>query len=201
MAVDRARDEAARRRTVLRAEIFIAAVLGSFQVVLWTLTLAALPHGPIHSIHHHAFGVKGIAGSVAIYLVAGTAAVIWVDRLRFIDGWFVGVAGVWLICLMMWLFSTFYYFWGDVPNWNKPLTHGDAVFLAIGTLTTGASGITPMTGNARGLMGIQMAADLFLLVLVGGFVIDRLTTRSPTNASAPALKAPGPPSGQRPPAV
>jgi hypothetical protein len=81
-------------------------------------------------------------------------------------------------------FAFIYWRSGTAANWGMPLSHLDALFLAVGTLTTaGAAGIVPHTEWARGMLAIQMVVDIVSVTLVTGLVISRLSVR---RARAPA---------------
>jgi Ion channel len=73
-------------------------------------------------------------------------------------------------------FAFIYWRGGTRANWGMPLSHIDALFLTIGTLTTaGTGGIAPHTEWARGMLTIQMTVDIVSVTLITGLVIARLT--------------------------
>lgn len=75
-------------------------------------------------------------------------------------------------------FAAIYWRSGTRANWGMALTHLDAVFLTVGTLTTaGASGISPHTEWARGMLTLQMTIDIVSVTLITGLVIARLSER------------------------
>jgi hypothetical protein len=70
-------------------------------------------------------------------------------------------------------YSLLYYRLGNSPNWNVPLTKDDAIYLTVGTLTTGAGGVTPISEAAHNALMVQQAIDLLILTVVVAFVLDR----------------------------
>jgi hypothetical protein len=71
-------------------------------------------------------------------------------------------------------FSWFYWLYGGVGNFTKPLTHLDAVYFAVGTLSTAGTGSLSATSEtARGIQMAQMLLDLGLTLLVLGVVVAR----------------------------
>jgi hypothetical protein len=72
--------------------------------------------------------------------------------------------------LLVALFSTIYYTHGTTRNWSKPLSHIDAVYVTVGTLTTaGTSGVAAESRFAHGVLTSQMVLDL--VVITGAFSI------------------------------
>ncbi len=81
--------------------------------------------------------------------------------------------------------SLFYYRLGNPPNWNIPLTKDDAIYVTVGTLTTGASGISPVSEAAHNALIIQQVVDLLILSVVIAFVVDRFRHRAESDSSHP----------------
>ena len=80
--------------------------------------------------------------------------------------------------------SLFYYSTGTRANWNMRLSHLDAFFVAVGTLTTGgASGIIPLSETARSIMLCQMVADFVVVTFVIGAMVQRLSARTPKTSA------------------
>lgn len=78
-----------------------------------------------------------------------------------------------LISFVTWVFASLYYFLiGMAGNFNVPLSHVDAVFVALGTLSTaGTGGITAHSEVARGLLTVQMFVDFSLLAAAVAWVV------------------------------
>jgi hypothetical protein len=75
-------------------------------------------------------------------------------------------------------FAFIYWRSGTRANWGMPLSHLDALFLTIGTLTTAGTG-APHTEWARGMLTLQMAVDVVCVTLITGLVISRVSSRRP----------------------
>ena len=91
-------------------------------------------------------------------------------------GWAVAsvVNGVLLVVIQ---FANWYVSFGNIANWNRPLTRIDALQLSLGQLTTaGAPGITPTSELARRLMTTQLGVDILVAVVLFGLFVDRLAT-------------------------
>jgi hypothetical protein len=71
-------------------------------------------------------------------------------------------AVVWLILYLIWLFSFVYYLLGNLHHWSTPLSHVDAIYVTVGTLTTAGSA------------GISAKGDLTHSVLIGQMILDLL---------------------------
>lgn len=108
----------------------------------------------------------------------------------------VAVVGLWLVSTVVFVFAFAYYHDGLAYDFTPALNKGHALFLALGTLTTGAPGITPRTSDARGLMMVQMATDLIIITFVVGLTLDRLTRGRREQTASPSEQSP--PGPQRP---
>jgi hypothetical protein len=70
-------------------------------------------------------------------------------------------AVVWLVLYLIWTFSFTYYLLGSPHYWSKELSHVDAIYVAVGTLTTaGSAGISASDDLTRGILIGQMVIDL-----------------------------------------
>jgi hydrogenase maturation factor len=77
-------------------------------------------------------------------------------------------------------FSTLYWNYGSAANFSVSLTRLDAVYFAIGTLTTAGTGtIAAISQTARGIQTVQMILDLVLVVFAVTLVLglSRLALR------------------------
>ena len=73
------------------------------------------------------------------------------------------------------VFSQLYWGYGTSSNFSTQLTRLDAIYFAIGTLTTAGTGNINATSEfARGLQTIQMMLDLALIVFAVALVMPRL---------------------------
>lgn len=73
-------------------------------------------------------------------------------------------------------FSGIYFDIGTSQNWNVPLSHLDALFVTVGTLTTAGTGnIVAVSEEARGFMLIQMAIDFTVVAVVVSLLLTRMS--------------------------
>lgn len=104
--------------------------------------------------------------------------------LRKAPTWLGLVAAANAILLVLVDFATFYWVMGTRQNWNMRLSHWDALFVAVGTLTTAGMGdIQPRSGFARRLLTLQMGFDLVVFTAIAGLVVYKLTASRPGDAS------------------
>lgn len=76
-------------------------------------------------------------------------------------------------------FTALYYAVGTSHNFSMPLSHGDALYLAIGTLSTAGTGSVVATSQlARAIQSAQMVLDLGLVVFAVGLIIGRFVSRT-----------------------
>ena len=101
---------------------------------------------------------------------------------------------LWLLCgliftgfsLIMISFSFLYWAYGQPGNFNIWLSHLDAVYFTLGTLTTAGTGnIVATSETTRAIQSIQMAVDLGFTLLAVGILVSRL----PSSANKPDLNA------------
>ena len=83
---------------------------------------------------------------------------------------FVGFASLTLI------FSAFYWEYGQYGNFNLRLSHLDAFYFTLGTLSTAGTGNIVATSEAtRAVQSIQMVVDFGYILVVAGVLVSRLT--------------------------
>lgn len=76
-------------------------------------------------------------------------------------------------------FAYLYWTHGTVHDFSQPLSHTDALYFALGTLSTAGTGtISATSETSRGLVSLQMAVDILLLVVAVGMAISRLAAGS-----------------------
>lgn len=83
------------------------------------------------------------------------------------------------------MFSLIYWTYGTSHNFSTKLTHLDAIYFTIGTLSTAGTGsIVPVSELARGLQTLQMLLDLGFLLVAVTLVVGRLAaTRADSKSS------------------
>jgi Ion channel len=75
-------------------------------------------------------------------------------------------------------FSILYWNYGTTGNFTEHLTRLDAVYFAIGTLTTAGTGnVSAVSQLARGLQALQMALDIGFLVFVVALAVAEIFSR------------------------
>lgn len=82
-----------------------------------------------------------------------------------------------VLSLLLQLFSFMYWADGTTNNFSTRLSHLDAFYFALGTLTTAGTGdISAISETARGLQTLQMGFDLALIGFVVALVLARYAT-------------------------
>jgi hypothetical protein len=75
-------------------------------------------------------------------------------------------------------FSILYWNYGTATNFNEYLTRLDAVYFAVGTLTTAGTGtISAVSQLARGLQGLQMALDIGFILFAVALAVAEISAR------------------------
>jgi len=86
-------------------------------------------------------------------------------------------------------FSYLYWNYGSRANFNIDLSRLDAIYFALGTLSTAGTGnITAISETARGLQSLQMALDLGLVLFAVGLVLGRFSSASEQTLCSCSLK-------------
>jgi hypothetical protein len=81
--------------------------------------------------------------------------------------------------LLLELFSSEYWSYGTTRNFTRPLSHLDAFYFALGTLTTAGTGnISATSETSRGIQALQMGLDLIFIGFVVTLVVTRYSTLS-----------------------
>ncbi len=166
-----ARQEASkRRRRALHANLALSIVMMVLTDVIIFQGFLASPTGSV--------GVFGIVTVLACALLQGsllaaTAMVqpTWNALLMAANMLFIVVVG----------FGGLYYEIGKASNWGLTLTHLDAIYVALGTLSTAGTGnIAPISETSRCLVSLQMGADIVVVVLALGVLVGRISQAAPS---------------------
>jgi voltage-gated potassium channel len=73
------------------------------------------------------------------------------------------------------MFSVIYWTYGTAGNFSTRLTHLDAIYFTVGTLSTAGTGsLVPVSQLARGLQTLQMLLDLGFVLVAVTLVVGRL---------------------------
>ena len=87
---------------------------------------------------------------------------------------------VYYLATFIGMFAVIYWNYGTSKNFNVPLTHLDAIYFTIGTLSTAGTGNLVATSEfARGLQCLQMVLDLGFLLVAVTLVVTRLASHKP----------------------
>jgi hypothetical protein len=77
------------------------------------------------------------------------------------------------------VFSYQYWSYGTARNFNHPLTHLDALYFTLGTLTTAGTGnLVAISETARRIQTLQMFLDLALVVFALGLIFVRFSSHA-----------------------
>lgn len=86
--------------------------------------------------------------------------------------------------VLLFEFSAFYWSSGTRVNFNIQLSHLDAIYFALGTLSTAGTGNIFATSElARGVQALQMVFDIVLLVFIAGLAVTRISEASPRKSN------------------
>jgi hypothetical protein len=83
---------------------------------------------------------------------------------------------VYFFALLLEIFTDLYWSYGTIKNFSIPLSHLDALYFTLGTLTTGTGNISAISETSRRIQTAQMGID-FLLI---GFIVALLLARYST---------------------
>jgi len=79
--------------------------------------------------------------------------------------------------VLVYTFATLYYEWGLRINWGRSLSHVDALFIALGTLTTAGTGELHASSElARCLVLIRMVVDILMFTGIMAVVTGRIAS-------------------------
>jgi hypothetical protein len=153
-------------------------------LALWLLTiLVGVGYWWLYSIlkaprHGVLFGSPP-AAAVVIIIVAlfGAISVLYLVRIR---AHWSGLSALLahVISSAVWSFSTLYFQLSGNQPWAfsaRPLSHIDAFYFTLGTLTTAGSSISPISQAAKMAVSGQLVIDLLLMGVVLGVVASRVS--------------------------
>jgi hypothetical protein len=130
---------------------------------------------------HPSTGAWPLIG-VGVFVVSaglGVLACIAVARTPGVAAGWVAALAAWFTLFVVFAFAMEYYTLGTKAHWSKALTHVDALYVAVGTLTTAGTGNINAEGDkARLLLTGQMLADILVVTVLGAIVVHRFTRKS-----------------------
>jgi hypothetical protein len=167
-------------KTRVPAWIVVSRLFGC-EALLWSYFLLFASRGSSSFVHlgprGHTSRIIEAAGSAVLITALALAPI---KRIRRKVDPLTEVIAVAIYCLsaVVYVFATLYYEYG-LNNWTKPLSHVDAIFVALGMLTTAGTGeLQASTDFARGLLVMQMVADLLVFTAIVGVVTHRIVGES-----------------------
>ncbi len=147
-----------------------------FQLALYLWIQASVWWTFATSTHRSALGL-----GPTIALAVASFAILLIPVMRAGQGWPTGTLIVLVMGALSYLielFANLYWNSGTRANWGAPLSHIDAVYIALGTLTTAGSGrLSPATDAVRRLVTLQLCVEVLLVPIVVGIVVYGVTER------------------------
>jgi hypothetical protein len=136
------------------------------QLAVWPWFIAATERG-----HISAWAITFIVLALAVNLFLIVLSVRPSDL--------IGVIPIFVsaVLIVIGTFSYFYWEHGTAKEFHITLTHFDAFYFAIGTLSTGTGNISAISTTSRVLQSLQMITDFILIVFVAAAIFARISTR------------------------
>jgi Ion channel len=146
-----------------------------FLATAWCGLLIALPHvyrrSQAQTVSLYTIFAQPVGMIFLIFII-----VYFGNRVRL---WVLGIGFLATFSTIVTAFSVFYWQLGYPPNFNIELSILDAVYFAVGTLSTAGTGNIVATSEAvRAIQTVQMIVDFGLILLVAGIFVARLTSSS-----------------------
>jgi Ca2+/Na+ antiporter len=160
----RARSHAAQKR-LAAAELVIGIGLAG---LAWVQILTA------HSRHSDS-GVWFSVGFGVVVSAIMLALLLRATQAERISRWGLAVLSTYALMATVFVFASLYWYNGEPPNFNQPLTHLDAIYFALGTLSTAGTGsLNATTEVTRAIQSVQMVVDLVLVLVAITMAVARV---------------------------
>jgi hypothetical protein len=117
-----------------------------------------------------------LSNDIWVLVIFGFVPLVWQVRKRQFRPWLTALVLAYFLALLLEIFTDLYWSYGTSKNFTIPLSHLDAFYFTLGTLTTGTGNISAISETSRGIQTAQMGFD-FLLI---GFILALLITRYST---------------------
>lgn len=114
--------------------------------------------------------------SVAVLAVSGILLV-WMALRGRSDMTAALLCGLCYIVTFIPLFAIVYYWHGDTVNFNEPLSKIDALYFTVGTMTTGADPVEPMSEIMRGVVTFQQVVGFLAFSVFLAILLNHLASR------------------------
>jgi hypothetical protein len=155
-----------RRRPRLAGYLGALAYIMLFPILLWIEQFGLT--------QRHAVPPWYIGSAVFQITVGGIGPLIWKCFRRRFRPVLTALLVVFVFSLLLQFFAYIYWTFGTTRNFSIRLSHLDAFYFALGTLTTAGTGtISAVSETARGLQTLQMGLDLALVGFVVALVLAR----------------------------
>ena len=157
------------KRHIAKIKWFYVAITiyGLFHISLWIAQF----HLPYRAPTGTGYLVNAIQ-SIFFWIVA--LAVISVKKFR---PFLTSLLLVFVFSLLTQFFAYIYWSYGTIVNFNMPLSHLDALYFALGTLTTAGTGsVVAISETARRLQLLQMILDSGLILISVGLFVARFAS-------------------------
>ena len=149
------------------------------EAVLWLYYFLRASRGSSSSIHlGHNGDVSRIIEVVGATLLVAAVSVWVIKRISGRTGTLAEALGlaIFSVSVLVYTFATLYYEWG-LANWSRSLSHVDALFIALGTLTTAGTGeLQASTELAHCLLIVQMLVDILMFTGIVAVVTSRIVS-------------------------
>jgi hypothetical protein len=156
-------------RRVRLSPVFPFLVIVLIQVYLWGGFLTETHRNPASSL---------LVTTDTVAIVAGVAILVFAARpegpIAYLFLALLNAASLLLVD-----FSFFYWSHGTNVNFSQPLSHLDAVYFTVGTLSTAGTGNISATSEwSRGVQTAQMFIDMAFVLFGLAFLVSRLATKN-----------------------
>jgi hypothetical protein len=150
--------------------LLIAGGVLLFPIHLWFWQFQLTERVPVP----HSYVWNGVLVQIVIEGIVPLVVVACLPRFRPLLAAFLTAS---LLSLLLQLFSYIYWSFGTTRNFSISLSHLDAFYFALGTLTTAGTGnISTSSETARGFQALQMGLDLLIVGIVLTIILARYTS-------------------------
>jgi len=140
-------------------------------------------------------GRASVGGVVYVVIFLVILPLIWLAASRRFRPVVTAVVLAYGFAVLLETFTLVYWSHGTSRNFGMPLSHFDAFYFALGTLTTGTGNISAVTEASRRIQTTQMVIDLAFI----GFIVALLMARYSTLLDRPHRVPPPVPPPEPPP--
>jgi hypothetical protein len=117
--------------------------------------------------------LSNAAGVLVVFAILPLIALAISPRFR---PWVTALVLAYGFAMLLEIFTLVYWSHGTSKNFSIPLSHLDAFYFALGTLTTGTGSISAISETSRRIQTTQMVIDLVFIGFVVALVMARYST-------------------------